>query len=271
MRNVTIGQFVPGDSAWHRADPRVKLFLSLAAMIAAFSMHTPLPLLALFLLCMAGAAAARLPLGWYLGGLRTIWLLIGITFVFNALLIRTGPVLYAAGPLQVHADGLRLALLTSARLMLMVLIASLFTLTTSPIRITDGIERILSPLRRLGVPTTDIAMMMSIALRFIPTLMESAERIMKAQIARGASFGGRGPLARARALIPILVPLFVTSFRAADDLATAMEARCYHGGERTRMVPLRLTMLDVRCVLLAGLGLSAAVATEALQWSRWPF
>lgn len=265
MRNVTVGQYVPGDSPVHALDPRVKVVLLALAMTTTFSVSSPYAVLALLVLTLAGAIAARLPLGYFLGGLRTVGLLIAMTTVFNLLLVHGGRPLFTLGPVTIDTHGARMAFLLASRLVLLMLLTSLFTLTTSPIRMTDALERLLSPLRRIGVPTAEIAMMTSIALRFIPTLVETAERIMKAQLARGARFGEGGAISRARALVPVLVPLFVTSFGAAEDLATAMEARCYRGGRgRTRMISLQMHAVDLAAVALVGTLLCAVVWTEAL-------
>jgi len=254
MRHVTVGQFVPGDSPVHRLDPRTKIFLLVAAMVVTFNVSRPASLAAMLVWCVAGALAAGLTPRYFLGGLRAIAMLLAITVAFNMLLVRGGPLLYALGPLRVTQDGVSQAGLMAARLSLLMLLTSLFTLTTSPIRMTDALEKLLAPLRILRVPTTELAMMTSIALRFIPTLVECAERIIKAQMARGARFDQGGPLGRARVLVPVLVPLFVQAFGAAEDLAVAMEARCYRGGvRRTRMVGLEFRWTDVLALLLGGL------------------
>lgn len=270
MRHVTVGQFVPGDSLVHRLDPRIKLFLVGLAMGIAFTVVGAASLATLGALCLLGASLARLPVTYFLGGLRTIALLLVVTLFFNLFFVRGGPLLVALGPLSVTRAGAGAAGLMGARLVLLMLMTSLFTLTTSPIRMTDALERILAPLRRVGLPSAEIAMMMSIALRFIPTLIETAERIMKAQMARGARFSEGSAVSRARALLPVLVPLFVHAFGAAEELAVAMEARCYRGGShRTRMVSLTLRPLDFWVLLIAGGTLCAVLWADQVGLGRW--
>lgn len=245
VRNVTVGQYLPGVSLLHRLDPRTKIFLMAAAMVATFTVEGTVAVSLLGAMCLAGAAVARLPLSYFLGGLRSIAFLLAVTFVFNALFVRGGTVLVEGGGLAVTSRGLMVSLLMTSRLVLLFLLTSLFTLTTSPLRITDALEILLSPARRLGLPASEIAMMTSIALRFIPTLVETTERIMKSQMARGAPIHEGSLISRTRSLIPVLVPLLLHSFQAAEDLATAMEARCYRGGTRTRLVTLSYRTEDL--------------------------
>src|SRR5436309_344541 len=223
-------------------------------------------LLTLFLL--AVVVASQIPLGYLLRGLRPILFLLLITVVLNVFFsgIQSGTVLFQLGPLVATREAVMRAAFVGYRLVALILVTSLLTFTTSPVQLTDGIERILRPFRRLGVPAHELAMMMTIALRFIPTLLEETEKIMKAQMARGAEFERGNVLRRARALVPVLVPLFVSAFRRADELALAMEARCYRGGEhRTRMKELHLAPRDGVALLLT----FAVSAIFTIPYSTW--
>ena len=267
-RFITIGQYVPRDSPVHRLDPRTKIAAVTAFMIVIFVVRdfVGYGLLALFLLAII--ALARIPIGFVLRGLRPIIFLLLLTVVLNVFFsgVDGGTVVFRVWRLTATREGIVRALFIACRLVLLVGVTSLLTFTTSPVELTDGIERLLRPFRRIGVPAHELAMMMTIALRFIPTLLEETEKIMKAQMARGAVFDRGGALRRARALIPVLVPLFVSAFRRADELALAMEARCYRGGEqRTRMKELRFAPRDA-----AALVITAVVAVLfALPFSVW--
>lgn len=267
-RFVTIGQYVPRDSAVHRLDPRTKIAAVTAFMVVIFVARDFLGygLLTLFLL--AVVALAHIPLGFVLRGLRPILILLLLTVVLNMFFsgVEGGTVAFRLGPLTATREGIIRAVFIAVRLILLVGVTSLLTFTTSPVELTDGIERLLRPFRRIGVPAHELAMMMTIALRFIPTLLEETEKIMKAQMARGAVFDRGGVLKRARALVPVLVPLFVSAFRRADELALAMEARCYRGGEhRTRMRELRFAPRDA-----AALAVTAVVSVLfALPFGFW--
>ncbi|MDI3298987.1 MAG: energy-coupling factor transporter transmembrane protein EcfT [Bacillota bacterium] len=241
---LTIGHYVPGDSVVHRLDSRVKLLLTMAYVIVLFFAVRPGAYAVLALLPLAGYLLARLPLRMVWQGLRPVVAVLLLTLILNALMTPGHP-LYRIGRLAVTAEGLQVGVEMAVRLILLMVTSTLLTLTTSPIELTDGIESLLRPFRRLGVPAHELAMMMTIALRFIPTLLEEAQNILKAQQARGADFETGNLLRRARAMIPLLVPLFVGAFRRADELATAMEARCYHGGEgRTRYREYRIARSD---------------------------
>lgn len=258
MRNVALGQFVPGESLLHRLDPRSKIVILALFMLATFLLDwLPAYLVALGLLWMLTRVSA-LPLGFIVRSLRSVLFLALVTLIFN-LFFTPGKSLFALGSLVATDRGLHFGLVMAGRLVLLVWGATILTLTTSPIRLTDGLESLLAPLRALGLPAHELAMMMTIALRFVPTLVGETDRIMKAQMARGAEFDQGGVLRRARGLIPILVPLFVRAFRHAEDLAVAMESRCYRGGKgRTRLRKLCFTgndalALAVSAVLLTGL------------------
>ena len=231
MKDLTLGQYYPVDSPIHRLDPRVKILGVLLYIVLAFVVSTYLGLILLFAFMAVMTALSRVPVRSMLKGLRAIYILLAFTFVINACFSGGETVWAQRWIFTLTKEGVLRAVFMAARLVLLITGASLLTLTTSPIQLTDGIERLLSPLAKIKFPAHEIAMMMSIALRFIPTLTEETDRIMKAQKARGAVFDEGGLITRAKAFVPLLVPLFVSAFRRAGDLAMAMEARCYHGGE----------------------------------------
>lgn len=240
IRDITIGQYYPSDSVIHRLDPRVKLFATMIYMITLF-VYKGLAGLGLITLFLFGVIQlSKVPLGYMFKGLRAIMVLLLFTSFFN-LTMTPGLVTYWKwGIFQVTDTGVVNAVTIAIRLVYLILGTSLMTLTTTPNQLTDALEQSLRPLNKIHIPVHAIAMMMSIALRFIPILVEETDKIMKAQMARGADFENGNILQRAKNMVPLLVPLFVSAFRRADDLAMAMEARCYNGGEgRTRMKPLR--------------------------------
>ncbi|MBR4530665.1 MAG: energy-coupling factor transporter transmembrane protein EcfT [Lachnospiraceae bacterium] len=238
IKDITLGQYYPAESVIHRLDPRVKLVVTLLFIISLFVVDN-IPGYALAFLFLAfWCGLSRVPLRFMLRGMRTIFFLLLMTVVFN-LFLTPGTPLVSFWKLTITREGLRIALLMAVRLVFLIVGSSVMTFTTTPNHLTDALEALMRPLKRLGAPVHEIAMMMSIALRFIPILMEETDKIMKAQMARGADFESGGLIRRARSLVPLLVPLFISAFRRANDLALAMEARCYHGGEgRTRMIPL---------------------------------
>lgn len=240
IRDITIGQYYPADSVIHRLDPRVKLFSTMIYMIALFA-HKGLTGLGLITLFLFGVIKiSQVPFKYMVKGLRAIMVLLLFTSFFN-LTMTPGEVTYWKwGIFQLTDAGIVSAITIAIRLVYLILGTSLMTLTTTPNQLTDALEKSLHPLNKIHVPVHAVAMMMSIALRFIPILVEETDKIMKAQMARGADFENGTILQRAKNMVPLLVPLFVSAFRRADDLAMAMEARCYNGGEgRTRMKPLR--------------------------------
>ena len=261
LKDITLGQFYPVDSFVHRLDPRVKIVLTLAFIVGVFLGGSVFAFAPVVLFIYIAAKAAHLPIKMLLKGLRPLRFILIFTFVLNLFFTVGGDVWVKIGFITITEDGFMTALRFSARLIFLVTGASLLTLTTSPVVLTDGLERLLSPLRRFGFPSHELAMMMSIALRFIPTLLEEADKIMKAQMARGADFETGNLLEKARAMLPLLVPLFVSAFRRAGDLAVAMESRCYHGGEgRTRVRVLKTTRNDA----LAALAVAAMIVLTAL-------
>ncbi|BDG62253.1 energy-coupling factor transporter transmembrane component T family protein [Caldinitratiruptor microaerophilus] len=259
-----IGQYVPGTSFLHRLDPRTKLVGVIAYSVLIFFLRDAVGIGLAFALAAAAVAAGRLSPALLLRGLQPVLVLLVLTVALNAVLTPGQP-LGRLGPVTVTREGLALSALMAARLVLLVVVASLLTLTTTPIALTDGVERLLRPLSRVGVPAAELALMMTIALRFIPTLMEEAQRILKAQEARGARLRAQGPLRQVQALLPILVPLFVAAFRRADELAVAMEARGYRGGQgRTRMRELAFGPADAVAAALL-----AAWAGAVIAWRWW--
>jgi len=267
-RYVTIGQYIPRESPVHRLDPRTKIAAVTLLMVAIFVVPDffGYALLALFVLGIV--LSSQIPLGYLLRALRPILFLLALTVVLNMFFsgIQGGTPLFSIGPVAVTREAFLRALFIGTRLIGLVIVTSLLTYTTSPVELTDGMERLLRPFRRIGVPAHELAMMMTIALRFIPTLLQETEKIMKAQMARGAEFARGGLLRRARAMIPILVPLFVSAFRRADELALAMEARCYRGGEgRTRLKQLRFASRDAVAVVVT----LAVAALFIVPFSTW--
>ena len=253
-----MGQYVPGNSYVHLLDPRIKVVCVVVAAVAIFLVSDWLG----FLLLAAAVYAAMLLTGIgvrvFLRGLMAVWVLLLITLVFNALMT-PGEVLFQAGFLQVTKEGLLEGSRLFLRLTLLVLVVFMLTLTTSPINLTAGLEGVMSPFKRVGVPAHDLAMMMTIALRFVPTLVSEAGRITKAQQSRGAGFGTGGIFSQVKGLIPLFVPLFAGALLRAEELAVAMEARCYRGGaNRTRMNSFTMTARDYYALLfvMALLGLA---------------
>lgn len=256
--NITLGQFVPGDSAVHRLDPRTKILAMIAYIVLVFLVQSMAAFAVPFLFVALALLLSGVPLSYVGSSLKPMRWLIAFMFLINLFFTQGERVLFSWWIVRVTAEGVRQAVFISLRLILLVAGTSLLTLTTSPIALTDGLERLLKPLARIRFPAHELAMMMTIALRFIPTLLEETDRIRKAQMARGADFESGGLIARARAMVPILVPLFVSAFRRADELAMAMESRCYHGGEgRTRMRELRLARRDLYAAGTVALFLAA--------------
>ena len=239
IRDITIGQYYPADSVLHKLDPRVKLVGTMAYIVSLFLVNNVFGYLAAAVFPLLVIKISKVPFAFIVKGLKSVVILLLFAVVFN-IFLTPGEVLIRWGFLKVTKEGLRTAAFMGIRLILLIMGSSIMTFTTTPNQLTDGLESLLGPLKKLHVPVHEIAMMMSIALRFIPILLEETDKIMKAQQARCADFESGGLVQKAKSLIPILVPLFVSAFRRANDLAMAMEARCYRGGEgRTKMKPLR--------------------------------
>ena len=238
IRDITLGQYYPVDSLLHKLDPRVKLSGTLLFLISLFLIKNiwGYGIATLFLAYVI--QSSKVPFKYMIRGLRAVLLLLLVTVLFN-LFLTQGETLFQIWRLRITKEGLRIAVFMAFRLTYLIIGSSVMTLTTTPNHLTDGMESLLSPLKRIHVPVHEIAMMMSIALRFIPILMEETDKIMKAQMARGAYFESGNMIKKVKSLVPLLVPLFISAFRRANDLAMAMEARCYQGGEgRTKMKPL---------------------------------
>ena len=252
LKDVTLGQFFPGNSVLHRLDPRIKLILTVLYVAAIFLAQNVYCYLALIVSALVMVLLSRLSLGVILKGIKPILFILLFTMLINLFFTKGDTLLWSWWKLAVYKEGIIRALLMAVRVVVLVVGTSvLLTYTTSPIVLTDAIESLLSPLKRIKVPVHDFAMMMTIALRFIPTLIEETEKIINAQKARGAAFDNGNVFKRAKALVPILIPLFVSSFNRADELATAMECRCYRGDVgRTRFVKLKLRFFDVFSLFL---------------------
>ena len=240
IRDITLGQYFPGESVIHRLDPRVKIIATLLFIVELFIVDNFIGFAVAAVYLGAIIAVSKVPLSFIVRGLKPIIVILLFTFALNIFMV-DGQIIWQWKFLHITVEGVRLAVFMAIRIILLLIGSSMLTLCTRPLSLTDGIERLLSPFKKIGLPAHEIAMMMTIALRFIPTLLEETDKIMKAQQARGADFESGGLIQKAKALIPILVPLFVSAFRIAMDLAMAMESRCYRGGEhRTRMHEMKL-------------------------------
>lgn len=262
LNDILIGQYIPGESVVHRLDPRTKILATLAIVSVLLSVRDwpGYAATVLFLILIIGLAGIPWGLTWR--GLRPVTPLVLLTVALHAFSHhRDAEVIFRMGPLQATGDGLWFGISMGLRIALLVLVSTLLTFTTTPLQLTDGVEKLLRPFSRLGVPVHELAVMMTIALRFIPTLLDETDRIIKAQRARGAEISSRNPAAWAKVLVPILVPLFHSAFRRAEELATAMEARCYRGGEnRTRYRDLQWRLLD------AWAGIAALMMVVIIAW-----
>ncbi len=263
--NITIGQYIPGESVIHRADPRTKIILSIVFMIVIFMLNSFWTLTAMTLFTLMTVIISGVPMKYTLRGLKPLLFIIIFTAVINIFTTGGTPISPIVPFKYITYEGIELALKLAVRLALIIISGSLLTFTTTPILLTDGIEKLLSPFKKIGLPAHELAMMMSIALRFIPTLLEETDKIMKAQAARGADFDTGNLMQRAKSFIPVLVPLFVSAFRRADELATAMESRCYRGGTgRTRMRQLAFTKADSGILAVTALFFTCILLLEFL-------
>lgn len=264
LKDISLGQFFPGKSPLHRMDPRVKILLTMAFIVVLFIVRS-LPsflLIIVFLAVIIGISGISFRV--VLKGVKPVLPLVLFTAVLNMFFI-TGTPLWQWWILTITREGVQLAVLMSIRIVCLIAGASMLTYTTSPIALTDAIERLLKPLKAVRFPVHEMAMMMTIALRFIPTLIEETDKIMSAQKARGADFESGGLMDKAKSLVPIMIPLFVSSFRRADELAMAMECRCYHGGVgRTRMRQLKYSAVDYAGLALSLLAVAGVVVLNGL-------
>ncbi len=261
IRDITLGQYYPGNSVIHKLDPRVKILATLLYIVALFVVNDFPGFIVAVVLLEAVIILSKVPRRYIWRGLKPVLIIIAFTLTVNIFMVG-GDIIWQFGILHITRQGLRTAAFVGIRLVLLIIGSSMLTLTTRPIGLTDGIEALLSPFKKVGLPAHELAMMMTIALRFIPTLLEETDKIIKAQQARGADFESGNILRRAKALVPILVPLFISAFRIAQDLAMAMEARCYGGVvKRTRMNAMKFARRD----LIATVIFCAFLAVIVLQ------
>lgn len=265
IKDITIGQYFPGKSPIHRMDSRVKILLTLVFIVMLFIADGIWGLVVGVGFTLFAYAISKIPARMIIKSLKPIVPIIIFTAILNLFFIRTGNVLFHAGFIKITDNGINTAVFMIVRIICLIVGTSLLTYTTSPIDLTDAIERLLSPLKKIKVPVHELAMMMTIALRFIPTLIEETDKIMSAQKARGADMETGSLIQRAKALIPVLIPLFVSSFRRAEELALAMECRCYHGGEgRTRMKQLKTSAVDYIAFVFTAVFLAAVIVINHL-------
>ena len=265
IKDITIGQYFPGKSVLHRMDARVKILLTAVFIVMLFMAKSIQALSVGILFTVVTFIISRIPLKMMGKSLKPIVPIVIFTAVLNLFFIRTGDVLWEWKIIRLTKDGVDTSLFMVIRIICLICGSSLLTYTTSPIELTDAIEKLLGPLKKIKVPVHELAMMMTIALRFIPTLIEETDKIISAQKARGADMETGGLIQKTKALIPILIPLFVASFRHAEELALAMECRCYHGGEgRTRMKQLKMSITDLWGSLFCGVFLAGVIAVNII-------
>ena len=262
LKDITIGQHYPSNSLIHKLDARVKLIATLIFMISLFIIDKFWPYAIVFLALVATIKLSNIPFKYVMNGIRPLKWIIIFTFVINIFFLPGDPIV-SFGFIKITDQGVRQAIFMALRLILLVLGTSMLTLTTSPMDLTDGIERLLNPFNKVGLPVHELAMMMTIALRFIPTLLDETDKIMKAQMSRGADFESKNIISRAKNLVPLLVPLFVSAFRRAEELSMAMEARCYRGGyNRTKMRQSIITKNDYIAVCILVVYLAIIIVTR---------
>ena len=262
IRDITLGQYYPGASPIHRLDSRTKIIAAFLYIIELFVVTNFWGFLIAGAALAAVIAVSKVPVKFIFRGLSAVFIIIAFTVILNLFMV-DGTIIWQWKFLKITYEGVERAAFMAIRLVLLIIGTSMLTLTTKPIELTDGLEKLLKPFSHIGLPSHEIALMMTIALRFIPTLMEETDKIIKAQEARGADFESGNILQRAKSLIPILIPLFISSFRIAQDLALAMEARCYHGGDgRTRMNEIRFAKGDAVAAVLMVLFLAAIIASR---------
>lgn len=265
MRNITIGQYYPADSILHKLDPRVKFLGTLVFIVSLFLIKGLAGYVFVTVALVTLVKLSKVPFGMMLKGMKAIIFILIITVFFN-MLFTPGEVIFTFWRLTITKEGVVQAIRMAVRLSYLIIGSSIMTLTTTPNQLTDAMENLFSPLKVIKVPVHEISMMMSIALRFIPILMEETDKIEKAQIARGADFESKSIIQRVKSMVPILVPLFISAFRRANDLAMAMEARCYHGGEgRTRMKPLVYERRDFIAYVILAVFFGLCIAMRLLN------
>ena len=263
LKDITIGQHYPTESIIHKLDSRVKLVATFIFMVSLFIINKFWPYSIVIVSLLAIIKLSNIPFKYILKGLKPLRWIILFTFIINIFFLPGEELIWSFGFLRVTQEGISQAIFMAIRLTLLVLGTSLLTLTTSPMDLTDGIERLLNPFKKMGSPVHELAMMMTIALRFIPTLLDETDKIMKAQMSRGADFESNNLINRAKNLVPLLVPLFVSAFRRAEELGTAMEARCYRGGyNRTKMKESVLSKADYVSYVLQFMYLGSIIVTR---------
>ena len=260
LKDITLGQYFPGNTVVHRLDPRTKLILTLAYITALFMASGLLAYALMLIVLVACLSVSKIKPKAVIRGLRPVLIIIAFTVILNIFFIRGGTVLFEYRFIVITREGLSYAVFMALRLVMLIIGTFQLTYTTSPIALTDGLETILNPLKKIKLPIHELAMMMSIALRMIPTLIEETDKIMSAQKSRGADFETGGLIKRAKAIVPLIIPLFVSAFRRSEELAVAMESRCYHGGEgRTRMKVLKMAQSDIIALLCGAVVITAVV------------
>jgi len=267
LKDITLGQYFPGNTIVHRLDPRTKMMLMVAYITALFLAKGTASYIFMFSLLVLCIVLSRIKPKAILRGLRPIFIIIFITMILNIFFVKGENILFEYSFIVITKEGITTAVFMASRLIMLIVCTFLLTYTTSPIALTDGLERMLSPLKIIKLPVHEFAMMMSIALRFIPTLIEETDKIISAQKSRGADFETGGLIKRAKAVLPIVIPLFISAFRRADELATAMECRCYHGGVgRTRMKQLRFAGRDYWAFLWGAMVIVDVVSLNINSW-----
>jgi len=260
LKDITLGQFFPGNSPIHRLDPRTKLVLLVVYIVALFTANNWISYALVFVFLSGSIAISRIPVKSFLSGMKPLIFVLVFTGILNLFFTAGQTVLVKFWGITITLEGIIRAVFMILRILMLIAGTFLLTYTTSPIALTDGLESLLGPLKKIRVPVHELSMMMCIALRFIPTLIEETDKIMSAQKARGADFESGSLMRRVKALVPILVPLFISAFRRADELATAMECRCYHGGDgRTKMKLLRYRLRDFKAYGVGTLLLVAVI------------
>lgn len=267
LKDITLGQYFPGESYIHKLDARVKIMLAIVFMVVIFCIKSMYGYGVLVIFTLFMIAVSKIPFGYMIKAVKPVLFFVIFTAILNIMFTKNGEILWSTGFLTITKTGVENAVYMIFRITFLVMGTSLLTYTTSPIELTDGMERLLNPFSKIGLPSHELAMMMSIALRFIPTILEETDKITKAQTARGADFESGNVLKRAKALIPLLVPLFISAFRRADELAMAMECRCYHGGvNRTKMNQPKLGKQDLVAVVVMIIFIVTIVFTNFLRW-----
>jgi len=260
LKDITLGQYFPGNTPVHRLDPRTKLILMVVYITALFIAGGLPAYLFMFTLLILSLTISKIKPRAVLRGLRPVFIIILVTVFLNIFFIRGETVVFQYRAIVISREGIQTSVFMAWRLVMLIISTFLLTYTTSPITLTDGLERMLGPLKKLRLPIHEFSMMMSIALRWIPTLIEETDKIISAQKSRGADFETSGLIKRAKAILPLIIPLFISAFRRADELATAMESRCYHGGEgRTKMKVMKFAGRDFIALLLGAFVIAAVV------------